>query len=290
MTSPEWTRREAQVGAVAVIILLIALGYGGYRYFQLDTAYKAAQSNLRNLSSELANASSTNNQLNDAFVAEKERNDSFANEIGSITGTVGTLTKLANTDPQLLAKYSKVYFLNENYAPASLSDIPSDDVYSDTETYQFLTPVLPQLEDMIKHASSSDVTLWVASSYRSFKEQATLKSEYKTIYGSGANAFSADQGYSEHQLGTTIDFTTEGLHGALDGFDKTDAYTWLTKHAYQYGFILSYPSGNAYYVYEPWHWRYVGVKLATWLHTTNVHFYDVDQRTINTYLVDFYDD
>lgn len=289
MTHTDPAKRYAEIIAGIALILIIALGYGGYRYFQLDKAYQTAQGDLHNLTSDLATASSTNSQLNDALIAEKERNDNFENQIDSITGSVGTITKIVNTDPQLLAKYSKVYFLNENYVPASLADIPSEDVYSETGTYKFLKPVLPQLEDMIHDASSSDVTLWVVSSYRSFKEQASLKSEYKTIYGSGANAFSADQGYSEHQLGTTIDFTTTGLHGALDGFDKTDAYTWLSDHAYQYGFILSYPPGNTYYVYEPWHWRYVGVKLATWLHKIKVHFYDVDQRTINQYLVDFYD-
>jgi D-alanyl-D-alanine carboxypeptidase len=87
-----------------------------------------------------------------------------------------------------------------------------------------------------------------------------LKSQYRVTYGAGtANSFSADQGYSEHQLGTTVDFTTPKVGGTLTGFDKTDSYKWLQNNAYKYGFILSYPSSNGYYIFEPWHWRFVGL-------------------------------
>ena len=130
----------------------------------------------------------------------------------------------------------------------------------------------------------------MVSAYRSFGEQAALKSSYKVTYGAGtANSFSADQGYSEHQLGTTIDFTTGYLGANFAGFDKSDAYAWLLDNAYKYGFIISYPKTNAYYTYEPWHWRFVGKKLARYLHTTNERFYDLDQRTIDSYLITIFD-
>ena len=109
-------------------------------------------------------------------------------------------------------------------------------------------------------------------------------------YGAGtANSFSADQGYSEHQLGTALDLITTGTGGQLEGFDNTGAYQWLQNNAYRYGFVLSYPKDNPFYVFEPWHWRFVGVKLATNLHFAHQNFYDWDQRTINTYLVNFLD-
>jgi D-alanyl-D-alanine carboxypeptidase len=108
-------------------------------------------------------------------------------------------------------------------------------------------------------------------------------------YGTGANKFSADQGYSEHQLATAFDFTTPEIHDMIIGYDKTAAYTWMTANAYKYGFILSYPPHNSYYVYEPWHWRFVGIALATYLHNSNQYFYQLDQRTINTYLVSIFD-
>ncbi|HVX90427.1 MAG TPA: D-alanyl-D-alanine carboxypeptidase family protein [Candidatus Paceibacterota bacterium] len=271
-----------------ILVLLIAAGGGGYwGYTQYTTQVTAYDAQVATLESQLADASSTNQQLSDALSAEQARNADFQNQISKLTSQVGTLNKLASTDPQLLAKYSKVYFLNENYVPASLEDIPSRYTYPDDKDYQFLTSALPRLEQLMDAAKRDHVDLEVLSAYRSFSDQASLKSEYKVTYGSGANAFSADQGYSEHQLGTAIDFTTESLNGTLDGFDKTDAYTWLTKNAYRYGFILSYPPGNSFYVFEPWHWRFVGKTLAIQLHNDDEYFYDMDQRDINTYLVDF---
>jgi len=146
------------------------------------------------------------------------------------------------------------------------------------------------MQAMIDTASSSGVAFYALSAYRSFAEQKALKGEYEMTYGAGtANSFSADQGYSEHQLGTAVDFIAPGQGGILDGFDKTGAYIWLLANAYKYGFVLSYPKDNGYYVFEPWHWRFVGVKLATDLHNLNENFYTMDQRTIDAYLVNIFD-
>lgn len=210
--------------------------------------------------------------------------------VGSISGTVGTLQKLSQIDPELLKKYSKVYFMNENYTPAHLVSVPDEYLYSKTRSEQFLAEGWPYLKNLFDTAKASGVTLYAKSAYRSFAEQKSLKSSYTFLYGAGtANSFSADQGYSEHQLGTTVDFITEGQAGQLAGFDKTQAYQWLLANAYRFGFELSYPKSNTYYVYEPWHWRFVGVKLATYLYDNKLNFYGVDQREIDKYLVSLYD-
>lgn len=216
---------------------------------------------------------------------------SVAAQVGSISGTVGTLEKLSKTDPELLAKYSKVYFLNENYAPDRVVSVDSSYLYNDKKSETIHAQVWPFLQDMLRAAQHDDVELYVYSAYRSFTTQGALKGTYTVTYGAGtANTFSADQGYSEHQLGTTVDLITTGLNGQLEGFEKTEAYTWLLDNAYKYGFILSYPKNNGYYVFEPWHWRFVGVKLATKLHREGKNFYDLDQRNIDEYLVDIFDE
>ena len=107
-------------------------------------------------------------------------------------------------------------------------------------------------------------------------------------YGSGANQFSADQGFSEHQLGTTIDFTTPELGANFDNFKSSSAYDWLLSNAYKYGFVISYPEGNNYYQFEPWHWRFVGKGLAKRLYEDGEYFYDLDQRTIDSYLINIF--
>lgn len=223
-------------------------------------------------------------------LADKEvKLSEFAGRVGELSSTVDTLETLTQTDPELLKKYSKVYFLNENYSPGGLVEIDRPYLAPLATNTKFLSRAYPFLEKMLKAAKDDGITLLVASAYRSFGTQAALKSGYTVTYGSGANRFSADQGYSEHQLGTTADFTSAKLGANFSAFAKDPAYAWMRQNAYRYGFVLSYPEGNAYYVFEPWHWRFVGVALATRLHDEGKHFYDLDQREIDDYLVKLFE-
>lgn len=220
---------------------------------------------------------------------EKDRNDEFEDRITDLAGTVSDLDKLSKTDKELLQKYSKVYFLNEHYVPESLTEIRDKWKYDEDKEHMLHSKVIPFFNDMLEAAEDDGINLWVASAYRSFDTQAQLKDSYSVTYGSGANAFSADQGYSEHQLGTTVDFTTNGIGGTIDGFGGTPAYEWLLENAHRFGFTLSYPEDNSYYIFEPWHWRFVGTDLAKDLYKDNDHFYDLDQREIDEYLLNIFD-
>jgi D-alanyl-D-alanine carboxypeptidase len=207
-----------------------------------------------------------------------------------VSGSVNTLEKLSKADAKLLQKYSKVFFLNEHYYPERVTDIPAQYKYNEQRNYVVHAEIWPHMKDMLDAAQNAGVNLWVFSAYRGFDEQSALKESYSVTYGAGtANQFSADQGYSEHQLGTTADFITSGLGGELNGFEQTTAYQWLNSNAHKYGFILSYPEGNGHYIFEPWHWRFVGIKLATHLHNTGKNFYDLDQREIDEYLIDMFE-
>jgi D-alanyl-D-alanine carboxypeptidase len=75
----------------------------------------------------------------------------------------------------------------------------------------------------------------------------------------------------------------------LNNFETTPAYEWLVKNAYKFGFALSYPKDNAYYIFEPWHWRFVGTDLARKLHRDGKSFYDLEQREIDEYLISLFD-
>lgn len=248
-----------------------------------DELHAAIDQTHSTLSNALTNEQQTVSKI-------KEQLGGFEEQVDDFTDSLDTLEKLAQTDPELLKKYSKVYFLNENYVPARLAEIPKEYQYSDTKQLLIHADILERLTDMIDSAKSAGVQLYVFSAYRSFAEQRALKGNYTVTYGAGtANTFSADQGYSEHQLGTTVDMITSGIGGVLENFDKTTAYEWMKKNAYKFGFVLSYPEKNAYYVYEPWHWRYVGVKLARYLNREGKNFYDLEQREIDEYLVSVFD-
>ena len=209
--------------------------------------------------------------------------------IEEATGTVADIKRLEEADERLLAKYSKVYFLNEHYTPEQLESIPERFTMS-SRTLDVHAQILPFLEQLLDALEEAGHPTRVVSAYRSFGYQENLKHQHAVTYGTeSANQFIATQGYSEHQLGTTVDLSTPALGDNILAFDTTDAYEWLRAHAHEYGFVLSYPEGNQYYAFEPWHWRFVGIELATWLHETEQHFYDATQRDINAYLLDMFE-
>lgn len=291
---------------LTVLLILATLGGGAFIWWQdkehneavtalegtIDTKDKELalkESVIGELSNQLEMTSEELNDTVDRLSGEKERNDEMEDQVRELAGTVSDLDKLSKTDKELLQKYSKVYFLNEHYIPESLREIDDEWKYSEDSEHQLHSKVMPFFEKMMEDAKDDGIELWVTSAFRSFDYQSQLKGSYTITYGSGANAFSADQGFSEHQLGTTIDFTTRGLNGGLSGFQTTPAYQWLLDNAHKYGFTLSYPEANAYYVFEPWHWRFVGEELAKDLHNDAVHFYDWEQRTIDQYLLHIFD-
>jgi D-alanyl-D-alanine carboxypeptidase len=253
----------------------------------LTSSTETLRQRITNLEAGFATTTLTSNELSQQLSNQSE---SLQTTINNITGTVNTLERLSQTDKELLQKYSKVYFLSENYVPMSLATIDEKYVYDKTKALLFHTKALPYLERMLDEASSTSISIKIVSAYRTFHAQSTLKNDYTITYGSGANQFSAEQGYSEHQLGTAVDLAFDGSKTLLDvSFANTEAYAWLVKNAHRYGFILSYPKNNIYYQYEPWHWRFVGVGLAYKLYNSGKNFSDLDQREIDTYLANIFD-
>lgn len=260
----------------------------GVAYYAF-VSYSAIENEKVALLAELENSRKSNYDLMQIIDEREDVINTFQGQIQTIAGTVGTLEKLSKTDEELLKKYSKIYFLNENYVPKSLAPISEEYLSKGAVNVEIDSQVWPYLEKLLKDANENGEGLLVASGYRSFTTQSSLKAAYKVTYGSGANAFSADQGYSEHQLGTAVDFTTVKLGANFNAFASEGAYQWLKKNAYKYGFVISYPELNTYYKFEPWHWRYVGVELAKNLHDDGRYFYDLSQRDIDRYLVNLFD-
>jgi D-alanyl-D-alanine carboxypeptidase len=279
--------KPVQIGSAVALSLLAS--YVIYADVDLRRERGALLAEKSRLQTELGSLKAERDSLQDLARDQKEVIDAFAPTIDNISGTVGDLQKLANTDEELLKKYSKVYFLNENYVPSKLTEIDKQYLFGQGSNLLIHGDVWPYLKDLLEDANDNGIKLRIASAFRSFDAQASLKAGYTVVYGSGANQFSADQGYSEHQLGTTVDFTTPAVGGVFDSFEKDPAYKWLNENAYKYGFVLSYPKNNSYYKFEPWHWRFVGTDLAKDLHNENKHFYDLDQRDIDKYLISIFE-
>ncbi|MFA6050643.1 MAG: M15 family metallopeptidase [Candidatus Paceibacterota bacterium] len=271
-----------------IIVLAAAGAYLIYLQWQnnlLKEQSRTLTEQLESTSDSLSKIQNQNRSLMTSLIEAVGKAANYSSVLNQTSQKVSDLEELTNTDPQLLYKYSKVFFLNENYTPPAVTPIDSKYLYNKDKPMDFHDRAWPFLRNLLDAAERDGIDLKVISAYRSFGTQATLKSSYKVTYGAGtANSFSADQGYSEHQLATTVDFTTSSVGATFTGFEKTPAYKWLVANAHIYGFILSYPAGNSFYVYEPWHWRFVGLDLAQKLHTDGKYFYDLDQREINTYL------
>ena len=118
-------------------------------------------------------------------------------------------------------------------------------------------------------------TLILNSGFRTYKNQQGLYNRTRDTRGLAvAEKLSARPGHSEHQLGLAADFSVKGQGCVIMVcFGNTEAGIWLAENAHKYGFVLRYPKGYkpiTGFQYEPWHFRYVGVELATEMKTKGI--------------------
>lgn len=128
------------------------------------------------------------------------------------------------------------------------------------------------LTNLFTAAKTAGYTLVAESGYRSYvTQQSVYASEVKNFGQIKADTESAKPGYSEHQTGWAMDIASPGC--IEDCFGKTQAAQWVLDNAYLYGFIRRYPDNKTSvtgYRNEPWHFRYVGIALATEMHTQRI--------------------
>ncbi|MGD8193460.1 M15 family metallopeptidase [Herbiconiux sp. P18] len=162
-----------------------------------------------------------------------------------------------------------------DYGPPDLVDLPGD--IPNPNGYQLRADAAAALVDMF-HAAHDEAGLHLVaqSGYRSYSVQVRAYDYYVNSLGvAGADLTSARPGFSEHQTGMAMDILDTDSGCSTDGrcFAATPAYAWLQQNAYRFGYVLRYPDGGTPvtgYEFEPWHWRWVGVPLATELHTTGI--------------------
>lgn len=125
-----------------------------------------------------------------------------------------------------------------------------------------------ELDKMLATAKKQGFDFVAFSGYRSFDYQTTLYNNYVNRDGqAAADRYSARPGYSEHQTGLAFDIGERGKENLwlTEEFGETPAGQWLLTNAQDYGFILRFPKNKediTGYMYESWHYRYVGVDIA----------------------------
>lgn len=175
-------------------------------------------------------------------------------------------------------------FVNKEYALPS-TFIPEDLIIPDVKFFtdgpeekRYMRDVAAKaLENMFADASEDCEVLYGVSGYRSYSRQTAIYNNNIRQRGSAAtNQVSAVPGHSEHQTGLSIDISCKDLNGDLSTeFAGTSEGKWVADNCYKYGFIIRYPKNREKitgYTYEPWHIRYVGTEVATYIYDNDITF------------------
>ena len=146
-----------------------------------------------------------------------------------------------------------------------------------TSWYQVSTECYDALIQMLADCKAAGYDPDVRSAYRSQATQADLyENKIKRVMKADstlteeeaakiAATVVAIPGTSEHQLGLAVDLVDGVYRELTEEQEQTETQQWLMEHCWEYGFILRYPNDKSDItgiIYEPWHYRYVGVEIA----------------------------
>ena len=167
---------------------------------------------------------------------------------------------------------NKYNYLESNYVPDDLVTITGK--YA-RDSAKLVSIAYENFTKMADDMSNLGMTIKITTGYRSYSFQSTLYNNYVKSDGvKKADTYSARPGYSEHQLGYSADLTNKQLV-SFGEFENTKEYNWLKENAHKYGFILRYPKDKEYitgYQFESWHYRYVGVDIATYIYENDITY------------------
>lgn len=179
-----------------------------------------------------------------------------------------TNTKEAPYQNTPLVFVNKYHYLKENYVPNNLEIVEK----CVSGSRYLVKDAKEAFETLCEDIQKQNLNIRLISSYRSYSYQETLYNNYVTQDGKEkADTYSARAGFSEHQTGLVIDIDNAKTN--YENFENTEEFKWMQENAYKYGFILRYPKGKENitgYVYESWHYRYVGESVATYLKSSNL--------------------
>lgn len=158
------------------------------------------------------------------------------------------------------------HVLPEGWEPADLQQISSG-----TGASQYLRKeAAATWDDLFEAASKDGIAMYVVSSFRSEDYQESLYNSYLAVDPNAAT-YSAFPRSSEHELGLAVDISYDyELHEDLQ---ESELGRWMEENSYRYGWVVRYPEGKesiTKYIYEPWHYRYVGKELASYLHQNDL--------------------
>ncbi|MBU3806119.1 MAG: M15 family metallopeptidase [Candidatus Fournierella pullistercoris] len=277
-------KRRRQIRRNRMIFALICLALVGLVVFGITSLVKKAtgepSSSSKPSSSSVASSSSASSQPASSAASDSATSGSS----GASSSTAASASTSPSASPQ--ATMADRLSAEENDWLLTLvnGNVKLPDGWDDTletkvaepTTGKELAAVAADAYIAMKDAAAKDgVDLLLCSGYRSVDYQSRLfeaeKQEWIAKGYSEEEAYNkaktevAVPGYSEHSTGLAADIVTPSHQTLDEAFGRTDAGKWLAQHAPEYGFILRYPENKQAItgiIYEPWHFRYVGVENA----------------------------
>lgn len=206
------------------------------------------------------------------YISYMNDNDYDANEVVTYVN-VGidkpfyTDVKTISDPDNILVLCNKYNALPSDYEPDDLTQVGYSGIYMRKEAAE-------NMYQMVLAAQSDGLKINLVSGYRSYDYQVDLYARHVRERGEAeADRVSARAGHSEHQTGLAMDLSNDWSLEKY--FEDTELFKWLSENDYKYGFILRYPKDKEYitgYDYEPWHYRYVGVEVATVIHNEDITY------------------
>lgn len=207
------------------------------------------------------------------YIAFKYKNDNVENK-DIVTRVNLNLDKPFYTDTKRIEKQDDMYALVNKYNYVDINYVPSNlKSLFNNSSIKMVDVAADAYKEFVEAARKDGITLVGTTSYRSGSFQKQLYDSYVAKDGvDKADTYSARPGYSEHQLGYSVDLNDPNYKEKR--ISPSD-YEWIKNNCFKYGFIIRFPENKENitgYQHENWHLRYVGKDVAKKINDLNITF------------------
>ena len=212
--------------------------------------------------------------------SQQQTNEAPVTELESDGEEIAIPASLAGADhlfPAGNGDYRLILVNKQFVMPNEIADLPLKDI---GDGYRVQADMYDALVKMMDDAKAAGLPLYIVSGYRPIERSRVLyENKVQEYLNAGYSAeeaavqagmWIAPPGTSEHSTGLAVDLISADyytkLPDLLPEFEEFEEAKWMKEHCAEYGFILRFPKGKediTKVVFEPWHFRYVGVEAAT---------------------------
>lgn len=265
-------RRNRIIFAILCLALLALIVFGMVKLVGLFTKDKDSASGSNSSSTSISvSGDSTSEPASGSASGSTSNPESGSASTSDSASATGTAATTGGGDADWL-----LTLVNNNVKlPDGWEDTLEVKVADESTGKELAAVAADAFINMKNAAATEGIDLMLCSGYRTVEYQQSLfdaeKQKWLDKGNSDEEAYNqaktvvAVPGYSEHNSGLAADIVTPKHQNLDEAFGKTDAAKWLFEHAPEYGFILRYPENKQAItgiIYEPWHYRYVGVENA----------------------------